>query len=457
MTVSRDRVWMAFTVALLLGCAACAKPGTPPGISPQTFLLVTLDTFRADHLGIAGHPSIRTPHLDRLARQGISWSEAVSAIPLTTPSHATILTGLSPRTHGVLRNRTVLDSSRTTVAEILRTAGARTHAVVSNGTVLSPLLQLDQGFDTYDVIRPAQMPASGEGSQTVARVLELLRDPAERGKSQFIWAHFFDAHLPYLPPPGFGSSPEDPRAAYAGEVAFLDQCIGKLVGEIEAGELMLPTTLLVTADHGEGLGEHAGVFGHDTQLYDTSLRIPLLLWKSGAVSPGADGFPSVTGSPHVAASPSLAVSPRLVEETARTMDLAPTILGLWGIDPSRRPKMEGRDLLRDPEPQGDALAFIAETYPDREKSPPLYALRTKEEKVIWNPRAGLHEMFQLARDPAERHDLASDPPELLRVLAEDLEIDLRTRPVGQAPTIDESRGTMDEETRAALESLGYSN
>lgn len=449
---SRGR-FVVLCAILACALAACGKPGAPNSrrAAPvRSVVLVTLDTFRADHLGCAGHPAVRTPRLDRLARRGAQWTEAVSAIPLTTPSHATILTGLTPRTHGVLRNRAPLDTARTTIAETLAARGVRAAAIVSNGTVLAPILRLDQGFHSYEVIEPKQIPASGEGEETARVASEFLARESSPGL--FLWAHFFDAHLPYLPPPPFdrlalrdfgAGAARDTAALYAGEIAFLDACVGSLAQTIEESGAASHTTIVVTADHGEGLGEKNDVFGHDVQLYETSLRVPLLI-SGGGESAGGVAAPGEANSPG-----------RLVREPARTTDLAPTILGIFGLRREERPPMEGRDLLADPPPFGDALSFVVETHPSREKSAPLYAVRTGTAKVIWDSRQGRREYYDLTRDPDERDDLSANPPDPLRVLGEDLELDLRNRPVGRAPTVDELAGGVDESTRAALESLGY--
>ncbi len=438
----------ALGTAALLG-AGCSPRGSEHPPSPErSIVLVTLDTFRADHLGCAGHPRVRTPFLDRLARRGTQWSEAVSAIPLTTPSHATILTGWTPRAHGLLKNRMRLDAARVTVAEALRERGFRTAAIVSNATVLSPELHLDQGFASYRVVEPAQRPASGEGRETARAANEILA--SESAPGLFLWTHFFDAHLPYLPPPPFDrmyrglrpsgaakpgapdrGAPRDSAELYAGEISFLDGGVGRLARTIEETGAFEHTSLIVTADHGEGLGEHGGYYGHDTQLYETSLRVPLVIAGAGADAGRVDAEP------------------------ARTTDLFATVLALAGVPRQSRPASEGRDLFGDAPPAGDGLAFVAETHPAREKATPSYALRTGAEKVIWEPRHGRREMYDLARDPGERVDLGANPSEVFRMLGEDLELDLRNRPVGRSETIDDVRGGPDEATREALESLGY--
>jgi arylsulfatase A-like enzyme len=439
------------------GIARCSSErARTPG---PALVLVTLDTFRADHLGCAGHPDVRTPWLDRLARRGVHWTEAVSAIPLTTPSHATILSGRSPRSHGLLKNRMRLADEVVTLPALLRDAGWATGAVVSSRLVLGPEFGLDRGFDHYEVVEPDRLPASGEGARTTEAARTWTRTAG--GPESFLWVHYFDAHLPYLPPAPWdrlhlddpdaverarthdlqatmrGGDGVDPElvtaqvALYASEVGFLDRCVGELIRAAASAET--PTTFVVTADHGEGLYEHDRYFGHDILLYETSMRVPLVI-----ASVGGDAARRAPGGV-------------LSRDPARTVDVAPTLAGLAAVTGA----FEGRDLLRDPAPTGDALLFVAETHPSREKATATYALRTDEHKVVWEPRERRRELYDLRTDPAERRDLSTDPPHELEVLAEDLELDLRQRPVGTLKTIDEESGTIDEHVREAMQSLGY--
>ncbi|HMB68889.1 MAG TPA: sulfatase-like hydrolase/transferase, partial [bacterium] len=193
----------AVYVAAALVSASCS-PATgerekAPPPDARAVLLITLDTFRADAMGCGGNPVTRTPFLDRLARGGVQWSRALTAIPLTTPSHASILTGRTPRSHGLLANRMVLDERVPTVAEVLGAAGYRTGAVVSARTVLGPEFRLDRGFDDYLVMDPPTKPPAGQGRNTTALARGWLRENG--GKGSFLWVHYFDAHIPYLPPP----------------------------------------------------------------------------------------------------------------------------------------------------------------------------------------------------------------------------------------------------------------
>ena len=445
------RVALLAAAAVLL--AGCASREADP--RPVVALLFTLDTFRADHLGCAGNPIVRTPHLDRLARSGSLWRDAFSPIPLTTPSHATIFSGVSPRIHGVLKNRTRLADTVPTFPEQIRATGARTGAVVSAPIVLGPDLGLTRGFDAYVMTNEGGRPARTDGFQTMTLARDWLSE--DPGVPAFLWVHLFDAHLPYDPPPpvdalydadydggfsrgtsreqiqaaferGEGVSPRDVihlRALYASAVTFVDWCVGSLVRH---ALLELPPAdlrVLVTADHGEGLHEHDRYFGHDTLLYDTALRVPLIL-AGGDVPRGVR------------------------TDFARTIDVAPTLLSWFGVDPG--PELEGRDLLREEAAPGP---FFVETHPAAQKAPPEYGARSATHKVLFRPDSSLWESYDLTVDPAETNDLGErrDDPfaGLARALARDLE---RHKPTGSR-TIDDERGGPSDDVVDALEALGY--
>jgi arylsulfatase A-like enzyme len=441
----------AATALLLLALAGCARPPALPEL-----VLITLDTFRQDHLGCTANPDVRTPCIDRLARRGTVFRDAVTPIPLTTPSHASILSGLSPRTHGLLRNRMRLRDGVTTIAQRLSSAGFRTGAVVSSRLVLHPDLRLGRGFDAYDVIEPHRLPASGEGDDDAEHAVAWLAEKG--GAGSFLWVHFFDAHLPYLPPapwdriygasadvasPRSGSHADSLderavatlRARYAGEISFLDRCVGRIAEAMAARKDQARSVLVITADHGEGLGEHQGYFGHDLQLYESSLRVPLV-------------FVQLRGAKTRTPAPATVSS-----EAAATLDVAPTLAGLAGL--ASDPAAEGRDLFRDPAPAGDARRFLAETHPEPDKGEPLYAIRTGASKLIWSPNDRRWECFDLQHDPAELRAGAAPTDSTFAPLAEALEVDLRHRPPGDLRTIDDEHGGPDESTRRALESLGY--
>jgi hypothetical protein len=288
----------------ILGCADRAPPTEPP----PPFVLVTLDTFRADHLGRIGgwgHP-VETPNLDALADRGTLYARVIAPAPQTVPSHATLLTGETPASHGAITNRSRL--AQPTIATELRAAGWRTGAFVS-GFVLARHTGLDAGFETYDdvlglrehlpsLLREGFAPTvERRGDRTVDAAIDWL----ERGTTRsFLWVHLYDPHAPYDPPPPWDARydatrsdapgnpeqvrasmagqgwanflvPQDVRSAvarYAGEVSWTDAVVGTLVAAIPPD-----ATIVVVSDHGESLVEHGEILGHGRTLYEPALRV----------------------------------------------------------------------------------------------------------------------------------------------------------------------------------------
>ena len=288
----------------ILGCGDRA----PQSVAPAPFVLLTLDTFRADHLGRiggSGHP-VETPNLDALAERGTLYSRAVAPAPQTVPSHATLLTGVDAAAHGVITNRSRL--ARPTIATELGHAGWRTGAFVSS-QVLARHTGLDAGFETYDdvlslrdrlpsVLRKRLAPTlERRGDRTVAAAIDWLRRGTTRS---FGWVHLYDPHAPYEPPPPWDAHydasredapgnpqqvrasmagqgwtnlfvPQDLRptvARYAGEVSWTDAVVGTLVAALPRD-----ATIVVVGDHGESLVEHGEFIGHGRTLYEPVLRV----------------------------------------------------------------------------------------------------------------------------------------------------------------------------------------
>ena len=205
-------------------------------------LLLTIDTLRPDHLGCYGYKSVKTPNIDRLARNGILFTNAYSPVPLTLPSHVSIMTGQYPIRHGVHNNGIyVLSNSADTLAEILRNNGYKTGAVVASH-VLDSQFGLDQGFDHYDdhlnrdkEVRPQEHECYREG-EVVTDLTKKWLKKNHKGPF-FLWVHYFDPHAPYDPPSPFDSRYED--QPYDGEIAYLDKCLGQLFKEMQDAVLIL--------------------------------------------------------------------------------------------------------------------------------------------------------------------------------------------------------------------------
>ncbi len=348
-------------------------------------VLITLDTTRADHLGAWGWPHARTPVLDALAARGARFSRCDTAAPLTLPSHATLLTGLYPPRHGVRDNGTFTLAGRfETVAERLAARGWDTAAVVS-AVVLARRHGLAQGFRLYDDDLGA---GYAQGTEVSERTAEAATDTAlaAAGKLRapfFLWVHYFDPHREYRPPSRFADAATGPHRLYDGEIAFMDEQIGRLL----AG-LPKDAAVVVVADHGEMLGEH-GEEEHGLLPYGGARRVPLLL-----AGPGIPGG-------------------RSVDCLVRTADVAPTLLTLAGGPAPAG--LDGEDLLPLLHGRGgcDRMSYSEAFLPFFSyKWYPLRALSTDRFLYVHGPTGSL---YQLPSDPEEDEDLAPQQPAALRL------------------------------------------
>lgn len=362
---------VSWAAVLVLGTVACGD-GSGARRVPATddthpnIVLITLDTTRADHLGLYGGDSRVSPHLDRLAALGTVFTACDTASPLTLPAHATLLSGLYPPRHGLRANgRGHLGADFPILPQWLSLHGYQTGAFISSA-VLDRRHGLDRGFDTYDDRMGSR--AERRGDITVDRALAWWRERDAR--PAFLWVHLFDPHAPYEPPaPWSALFPDRP---YDGELAFVDAQTGRLLAGL--GAPGLETLVAVIGDHGEGLGEH-GEREHGLLLYQSTLAVPFIL--SG---------------------PGIPVG-RRVTTPVRTIDLLPTLLALAGVpDPDGLP---GRDALA---PATATLESYAETLMpwDDYGWHPLRSLRRGKYKLI---RGAYPSLYDLRGDPDETQDL----------------------------------------------------
>jgi arylsulfatase A-like enzyme/tetratricopeptide (TPR) repeat protein len=434
----RPRAWPIGTglAAVLLVAAAATLlvkgrgPFRPRAAAAHNVLLITLDTTRADHLGCYGYGPAKTPSIDRLAGEGIRFARVYCPAPLTLPSHSTIMTGLYPATHGVRNNGHELAPKWRTLAGILKGRGFATAAFVSSFSVDSRF-GLGRGFDVYDDTFEPQAPLKGANAErraeaTFARFSRWLEGQA--GKRFFAWLHYYDPHLPYDPP-----SPYKEGSAgrpYDGEIAYMDHYVGAALQALKAKGLLNKTLIVVAGDHGEGLGDKVET-GHGIFLYEETLRVPLIFHDPAA-------FPK----------------PRVVEGAVRLADVAPTILETLGLA-GEAAAMEGQSLVpwvKDPARPG--LTCLVETFYPRENFgwSELVGLITGPWKYIQAPRP---ELYDLARDPNEKTDLAGSSPAQAVELRQALERELLGLSAKAGPGAGSTAvGSGDRER---LRSLGYVN
>jgi len=384
-TWKRTSIWHLLVFGLFAGLTTGCGGGQGSVPSPDRVVLVTIDTLRADHVGSYGAKRAHTPNFDTVAATGVRFENAIAPTPLTLPSHASLMTACDPPAHGVRHNATYrLGDGIPTLAEHLRSAGFATAAFVG-AFVLDGRFGLDRGFDVYDDRMEGRRSAQvGFAERTADEVVDAaLRWLQGAPPRFFLWVHFYDPHAGYAPPPGFASA--FASHLYAGEIAFVDAQLGRLLGEIEGRWPAGRTLVAVTSDHGESLGEH-GEETHSYSIYDATQRVPLVLRGPGL--PGG----------------------RVVPSQVRLVDVAPTLLAAAGAAPL--PGVDGRDLrplIEDRDPT-ERIAYL-ETLATRLDYgwSPLFGLRDGRFKYIRAPRP---ELYDLQSDPSELRNLATTEPDV---------------------------------------------
>lgn len=461
----RSRRRRSRALVALAGVAVLALAGCRTGPPRPDVLLVTIDTLRADRCSAYGYEVPTTPNLDRLAQSGVLYLRAYAESSTTAPSHAVLMTGRHFRTLGVTRNGSIVPEDAVMLAEAMHGAGYATAAFVSSFPVMTKF-GFAQGFEEYDDRFTSEDASLGRrslaephdrlGAATLARAeawLAARKDP----RPLFAWVHFVDPHAPYRAPERFRAKwPDDAKPAdlrYDAEVHYADKQLGKL---LEAFERLTPDRedfVIVTSDHGEGLGDH-GWQSHGVNLHEEAVRVPL-----------------------VARWPSALDSGRVVEDPVALVDIAPGILRLLGIegptfahgremfgrtDPARRVFLQRRD-YRSTKEKGRKIAG------------PMTAVVESGAKLILAPEEDRRELYDLVGDPAELHDLLGGAANAGGAGAasggDDAGAAARTAPPeheGRARALEESLdrwmqavpaagedAALDEETLKALRSLGY--
>jgi arylsulfatase A-like enzyme/Flp pilus assembly protein TadD len=461
---------LAIGCTVLPGCESASEPA-PTGsgggqetspVTPQiggkgiNVLLVSVDTTRADHLGCYGHPTIKTPNIDRLAAEGSRFTQCISSAPLTLPSHATMLTGSYPFVHGARDNGLFsIPQENETLAEIFKAAGYATHAEVAT-LVLKRRTGMDQGFDTYGDVTPTEThmnlkrftpdpwDTGMEGTEPPAiesetpkiesdrkagditdRGIELLTQRAASDEPFFLFLHYFDPHWPHEAPEPFASEYRD---SYLAELAYFDQQFGRLIDALDELGFRDNTLILLTSDHGEGRGQH-GEYTHSTYLYDTTLHVPLLMRLPGQIAAG-----------------------QVIETQVRLIDLAPTIVDCARLE--RTEQMQGESLLpllvdpgRDPR-----LPCYSDTMVPKNSLnySPLRSLRADGWKYILAPRS---ELYHVGEDTGEVFNIAQAEPEQSARMREELRDIIADSP--PAPGGRAMYGAMSADDARKLAALGY--
>ncbi len=435
------------------------------GLSARNVILIIIDTLRADHLGCYGYERQITPNLDELAHDGVRFTSCFSQAPWTIPSIMSIMTSLYPTVSGVMDNRGRLDPMRQTLAESFRDGGYATAGIVSH-TFVDHRFGFGDGFETFEDERVIHRPA-GEVTETAISMIENIKD-----NGFFFFIHYFDPHFPYEPPAPYDtlataagekspttwkemkrfarvSNPlpekelERSIALYDGEIAYTDAMIGRLIDYLKTSGIYDETVIALAADHGEEFKDH-GSMGHTRTLYDELIHVPLIIKLPGSVRSGT-----------------------VVSSQVRSIDIAPTLLGLGNI---RAPsEFIGVDLS--PFWSDSGIVMDLPAFSETSRHAVLRSIRRSGYKYIQDihrsfyhiapgepSRSSGGELYDLKADPGERDNLGGTGSPIRAELREELfrlnhtnELERKWIPKkGGAQEV-----TYDQETLDRLKTLGY--
>jgi len=377
----------------------------PPAGEPapvRNVILISLDTLRADYVGAYGQELPTTPNIDRFATEGVLFENAYTTYPSTTASHMSIFTGLYPEVHGAYGPTHRVPPAIPLLAEMLRARGYLTGAVTEDA-MLAAVIGFPRGFDSYREFKSPESRTEGHAKEVVDSGLAWLAE--NHGGRFFLFLHTYQVHGPYTPPAGydvFTAQPADlpqeyaaARRGYAGDLLYADEQIGRLLAGLEELGEAERTIVVITADHGEELGEH-GVVGHSWYMNDASLHVPLVIRAPGAIAPGTR-----------------------IRASASLTDITPTLLELIGGPPlAPSPVFQGASLvplLRDPD---DARLRDRAVFTEKlEKG--VLSVAAHRERRKWKRGGGAAETtqhFDLASDRLERAP-RSDPSEIAEGVA----------------------------------------
>lgn len=462
------RFWIAAgLIASLLSCGEAEPPRTHAGLN---VLLLTVDTLRADHLSGYGYVRQTSPAIDGLAERGVLFENAFTYWPKTRGSFAAMFTSLYAAQHGLTVRDRDLPRYNRTLAETLKESGYHTAAAVDNGN-LDRVLGFAQGFDVYEQVWQSPDTTEAERTERLTRFAVDFLDSYREPEPFFLWIHYVNPHTPYEPPDellevfrGDGLVPRGPKLEpvvgyhggvnrhlpvagdshwgdyvdrYDAEILFADRQIGNVLDALHKSPHRDRTLVVFTSDHGESLGEHDYYFDHGYDLFDPSLRVPLVLSFPGILPQG-----------------------EIVQAAVSTLDIFPSVLDLAQV--TFPPGLQGRSLLALVRRSEDRLHERIFFQNDHHQM----AISDGRLKLIFYPateeQGGYFELYDTWRDPHELNDRYSESRDTIAPLQAELQ-SFRTRTVAWQQETDRRRegapvrgdDELSEETRKNLEALGY--
>ena len=441
-----------------LAALALAGLAAAPSFAAEraNVLILTVDTLRADRLSAYGHERPTSPHIDRLIDHGVRFTRARTVEPLTSPALCSMLTSQHPHEHGSSRNGLRMRAGLTSLPKVLRAEGWATAALVGNWTLRDKLSGLGEHFEQYDEVLNRRrwfglLRRESTADDLTEAAVEWLGDhSAERaGRPFLLWVHYVEPHAPYLLHEehaarlGIDTGRRvPPELRYETEIAAVDASIGELLGALEGLGLDESTLVVFASDHGESLGEH-NYWGHGRHLYEPTLLIPMSLTWPGRLAPAT------------------------IDAPALNLDLAPTILGLLGVDaPSAFAGYDWTAVLRGRREapaervtwhQAHRGAVISNHDSDLARRAGLLAVARVDQahKEIFRVENGRHSAFHLIADPGERDDLTPPKIDGSEALMDWLRVVYRG--LNDADADAEPPQPLDAETAAQLRSLGYTD
>ena len=430
-------------ILILTALTALHAAAQTPAKPALNVVLITIDTLRADHVGCYGYKQIKTPNIDGLAADGVRFERAFAVVPVTLPSHTSMLTGTYPMLSGMHDfSGNKLSPLQPTLASVLKQAGYQTGAVIG-AAVLDSRFGLNQGFDSYydhfdfsrlDEANLDEMERPGNVVADVA--LDWLAKNSD--KKFFLWMHLYDPHFPYHPPEPY--SREYAAQPYDGEIAFADEQVGRLLRFLKEKGIYRNTVIVLCGDHGESLGEH-GEKTHGFFIYNATMHVPLII-RLPEQPPGQ--LPEKTAA-------------RTLANAVSLVDIMPTVLDAVGLPvPSQ---VQGRSLLRDirSDPSApDAQANLDRVLYGETFLPRIHfnwsELRASENIKYHFIDAPRPELYDLAKDPGEVHNLFTEKKAVSEEMRAKLAGMIRNYSAGKE--LAEKTG-LDPALMERLKSLGY--